>query len=198
VNPLRAYFKLTATLLIGSGVLACTCAAYDVEVGHLWGTLLQVVGYPQRLAREEVIVRAGQVLSVEGSRVTVRDVPAEAMNQRLAWADIRLKDGWVAFQGQTLESVVEEFNRHNERQLVIGDLTTAQLRIGGKFRVTDIDGFVAALAVTHGVRALAAAPADKGPQAIVLLAGAAGAAPQLPLTPAAPASPALLGRPLGQ
>jgi len=122
-----------------------------------------------------VIVTAGHELRVSGSAVTLRDVPAEAMTQRLALAGIRLQDGWVAFQGQTLESVAEEFNRHNTRQLVIGDLTIRQLRIGGKFRVTDVDGFLAALRLTHGVRAVVAPLEGDGSQpqspAIVLLGG---------------------------
>jgi hypothetical protein len=193
VRSLRPQFKLALSLLIGSGVLACTCAAYDVDVGHLWGTLMQVVGVRQRIPRQEVILTAGQELSVAGSTATLRYVPAEAVTQRLAWAGIRLKDGWVAFQGQTLESVIEELNRHNARQLVIGDHTVGRLRIGGKFRVTDVDGFLAALAVTHGVKAAVSPPDSNTPQVIVLTGGGPGSAypdgpgefpprPQLPLT----------------
>jgi len=187
VASLRSLFKLTSTLLIGSGVLACTCAAYDVDVGHLWGTLMQVTGL--RIPRKEVIVSAGQELRVEGGAVTVEDMPAEAVTQRLAWAAVRLQDGWVAFQGQTLESVVQEFNRHNERQLVIGDLTIDQLRIGGKFRVNDIDGFLAALAVTHHVKAAVVPAVEDRPQMIVLTADRSGSA-----HPEGPGAPPELSR----
>jgi hypothetical protein len=37
--------------------------------------------------------------------------------------------------------------------LLIGDPQTGRLQVGGKFRVTDLEGFVAALGVTHGVKA---------------------------------------------
>jgi transmembrane sensor len=94
----------------------------------------------------------------------------------LAWAEIRLKDGWLAFRGQTLESVVAEFNRYNARQLVIGDRATGQLRVGGKFRVNDLDGFVAALAVTHGVKAVVSPASGKVPEVILLTGGSAGSA----------------------
>jgi hypothetical protein len=176
VTSLRPLFKLTSTLLIGSGVLACTCAAYDVDVGHLWGTLMQVTGLRHGISRPEVIVSAGQALRVEAGAVIVEDMPAEAVTQRLAWAGVRLQDGWVAFQGQTLESVVQEFNRHNERQLVIGDLAIGQLRIGGKFRVSDIDGFLAALALTHHVKAAVAPAVEDRPQLIILTADRSGSA----------------------
>jgi len=176
VKSLRSLFKLASTVLIGSGVLACTCAAYDVDVRHLWGTVMRLTGLRQPLAREEVIVTAGQELRVEGSSVTLQQMPAEAVTRRLGWADIRLQDGWVAFQGQTLESVVEELNHHNARQLVIGDRKIARLRIGGKFRVSDIDGFIAALAVTHHVKAATLPSVGGEPQVILLGAGAAGSA----------------------
>jgi ferric-dicitrate binding protein FerR (iron transport regulator) len=39
--------------------------------------------------------------------------------------------------GSRLADVVEEFNRHNERQLVIGDSSLAQMRISGVYASTD-------------------------------------------------------------
>jgi hypothetical protein len=163
-------------VLIGAGLLVCTCAAYDVDVGHFWGTLMQAVGLRQKAPPREIIVEAGQGLTVEGRRLTLTAVPPEMMAQRLAWAGIRLKDGWVAFQGQTLESVVDELNRHNACRLEIGDVAIGQLRMGGKFRVTDIDGFLAALAVTHGVKAVRIPPRDDTPEVIVLVRDGPGSA----------------------
>lgn len=155
--------------------MACTCAAYDVDVGHFWGTLLRVVGVERQFPAREVDVGPGQELTVTGQTFTLRDMPPDAMAERLAWAGNRLPEGWVAFQGQTLESVVDEFNRHNTQQLVIGDVAIRQLRIGGKFRVTDIDGFLDALAVTHSVKALRPRPGGN-PQSIVLVRSASGSA----------------------
>jgi ferric-dicitrate binding protein FerR (iron transport regulator) len=175
VRPLRSHFKLGLSLLIGSGVLACTCAAYDVDVGHVWGTFLGAVGLRNTSAdAKETIVEAGQELSVDGDTRALKPVPPEAVAQRLAWAEIHLKDGWLSFRGQTLESVVAEFNQRNERQLIIGDAATGRLRVGGKFHVTDIDGFVGALALTHGVRAVVYPPQGKRAEVIVLTGGEAG------------------------
>ena len=153
----RAHFKLAAILLICGGAVACTCGALDVDFGHLVRGLLRVVGVrsaeqSSQLVRE-IIVSAGSELTIAGGTQTITQVSPDELVKRLAWAGMYQKDGWLAFRGQSLESVVAEFNRHNRRKLRIGDPKTAQLQVGGKFRVTDLDGFVAALGLTHGVRA---------------------------------------------
>lgn len=179
VKVLRSHFKLGVSLLICSGVLACTCAAYEFDVGHVWRALRRAVGFgPASIeaASKETMVAAGSELSFDGRRVTVRKLTPDAMEQRLAWTRIHLKDGWIAFRGETLETVAAEFNLHNGRQLVMGDAATGHLRVGGKFRVTDLDGFLSALEVTHGVKAVPAFPGGRKPQVLVLIGGVSGSA----------------------
>jgi len=173
---LRSHYKLGMSAVLCSAVLACTCAAYNVDVGHMWVRLLRAVGFgpaPRDLGAKQTVVAAGNELSVDGRRVTVRKVPPEALVQRLAWAGIHLKDGWIAFRGESLETVAAEFNRYNDRQLVMGDAATGRLRVGGKFRLTDLEGFLAALEVTLGVKAIPAPPNARNPAAIVLIIGGA-------------------------
>jgi len=170
MEVLRSRFKLRMSLLTCGVVLACTCAAYDVNVRHMWGALLQVTG------TKDTIVAAGNELSVDGRRMTVTKVPPDVLAQRLAWARIHLQSGWIAFQGETLETVAVEFNRHNGRQLVMGDAATAHLRVGGKFHLTDLDGFLAALEVTHGVKAIPAPPNGREPPVLVLIGGESASA----------------------
>jgi hypothetical protein len=165
------------SLLTCSAVLACTCAAYDVDVRHVWSRLLRSVGFgpaPRDLVSKQTVVEAGNELSVDGRSVTVTKVPPDALVQRLAWARIHRKNGWIAFQGETLETVAAEFNRSNGRQLVVGDVATGHVRVGGKFRVTDLDGFLAALALTHGVKAISSPPIGRKPAVIVLIGGGSG------------------------
>lgn len=45
--------------------------------------------------------------------------------------------GSLVLAGSRLADVVEEFNRHNERQLVIGDSSLADMRISGVYASTD-------------------------------------------------------------
>jgi ferric-dicitrate binding protein FerR (iron transport regulator) len=103
-------------------------------------------------------------------------VPPEVLSQRLAWARIHQRNGWIAFRGETLETVAAEFNRYNGRQLVMGDAATGHLLVGGKFRLTDVDGFLAALEVTHGVKAVVSPPGGRQPAVIVLIGGVSGSA----------------------
>jgi hypothetical protein len=67
--------------------------------------------------------------------------------------------------------VAAEFNRHNRRQLRIGDPRTAALLVGGQFRVNDLEGFVAALGMTHGVRATLAGSGNQFGDVITLSGG---------------------------
>jgi hypothetical protein len=142
---------------MGGGAIACTCGALDVGFSQMVRGLLRIAGI-QGVQQthplvKEIIISAGNELTVNGGRQTISPVEPAELVKRLAWAGMYQKDGWLAFRGQSLESVVAELNRHNRRKLRIGDPQTARLRVGGKFRVTDLDGFVAALGLTHGVRA---------------------------------------------
>jgi transmembrane sensor len=58
----------------------------------------------------------------------------------------------VTFAGETLAEAVAEFNRYNSRKLVIADRSISFISIGGQFRVSDVQSFVAALRPL-GVRA---------------------------------------------
>src|SRR5260370_31810700 len=95
MKVLRSRFKLGVSLLICSAVLACTCAAYDVDVRHMWGTLLRAAGFgltPKSPVTRETIVTAGNELSVDGRKVTVTKVSPDAMAQRSAWTPIHQND----------------------------------------------------------------------------------------------------------
>jgi transmembrane sensor len=48
---------------------------------------------------------------------------------------------------------VAEFNRYNQKQLVIADPSIAEIRIGGNLRATNVDAFVRVLEEGFPVRA---------------------------------------------
>jgi hypothetical protein len=171
VRRLRANLKVGLTLLICGGAIACTCGAFDIDIGGLFHRLLRAVGIEIPERRSETIVDAGSQLSVAGSKVTVMPLTPDEVARRLSWAGIYQKDGWLAFRGEPLSKVVIELNRHNKRQLKIGDPQTGRLQVGGKFRVTDVDGFVAALGITHGVKATHSGPPGREDDVIVLTGG---------------------------
>ena len=158
VNTRRTHFKPGLILLLSGGMaVACACAALNADFRQVVHGLLRVV--PSNGPRHspaggrEIIVAAGHELTIDGATRTLTPVAPDEVDKRLAWAGMVEQDGWLNFRGQALEFVAAEFNRHNQRKLRIGDPPTGRLRVGGKFRVNDLDGFVAALGVTHGIRA---------------------------------------------
>lgn len=87
--------------------------------------------------------------AVDPTRLPViTTVNAATLQQALAWQAVRLE-----FSELPLTEVVAEFNLRNTQQLVIGDVETGKLRLGGTFRTDNIEGFVRLLAASFGVKA---------------------------------------------
>jgi transmembrane sensor len=98
-------------------------------------------GRTVELARnEEATARAGAIVSAAHT-------PTET-EQRLAW-----RDGRLVFDRMTLAEAAAEFNRYNERQLVIADPVIGRTVIGGSFAPTNVDGFVRLLEEGFALRA---------------------------------------------
>lgn len=96
----------------------------------------------------KTMLAAGETAFIEETQaIEVQKVAEADVERKLSWTEGRL---W--FERQTLKDVVAEFNRYNRRQMVIGDPTLEDLRIGGGFEATDPESFIAALEPTLGVR----------------------------------------------
>lgn len=92
------------------------------------------------------VVGAGRVALSAASEVQLKDVDVDEMARRLAW-----QHGMLGFNGQPLAEVAAEFNRYNERKLVIASAAVANLRIGGYFRATNLEAFVAVIEERFGI-----------------------------------------------
>jgi transmembrane sensor len=68
--------------------------------------------------------------------------PAE-ISRMLAWQDELLRLG-----GATLAEIAGSFERRTGRRVLLADPALAGLRLGGRFRADDIDGFASLLATT--------------------------------------------------
>ncbi|HEX6703372.1 MAG TPA: FecR domain-containing protein [Albitalea sp.] len=84
---------------------------------------------------------------VAANHVVRRAQTAAQVGDELSW-----RIGQVVFDHMTLEDAARVFNRSNVRQLVIADAETARIRIGGRFEVTNVDGFARLLQVGFGVQ----------------------------------------------
>ncbi len=105
-------------------------------------------------------VSAGEAATVRRKSVSVRSLPREDITRKLAWTA-----GHLAFQGETLEDAVEEFNRYNQRQIAIADPSIRNIRVGGRVVTTDPDSFTALLRHSFGLRV------EAGNDTIKLFAG---------------------------
>jgi transmembrane sensor len=82
------------------------------------------------------------------SDTAVERVTPPAMQRALAWQERRLE-----FDSAALVDVVQEFNRYNREQLVIGDAALAARRFSGVFRADSYESLVRLLETDFGVTA---------------------------------------------
>jgi hypothetical protein len=189
VNLRRTRYKTGLLLLIGGGggAIACACAALKVDFRQVVHGLLQVAGVRAGHASpqhpREIIIGAGNELTIVGGVQRITPIAPDEVVRRLAWAGMYDNGGWLNFRGQSLEVVVAEFNRHNQRKLRVADPQTGNLLVGGSFRDDDLDGFVAALALTHGVRATRPGTNGAFGDEIVLDGGHSAGSAAVPGTP---------------
>lgn len=69
------------------------------------------------------------------------------IDRRLAW-----RDGEIVLDGDTLEEAVAEFNRYNQRQIVIEDPVLSSEVFVGRFRTNEPEAFARAVSVTTNAR----------------------------------------------
>jgi transmembrane sensor len=92
-----------------------------------------------------VLVSAGQQLVITRSRI---QAPTEAnVSNVTAWTQRQL-----AFDAVALSEVAAEFNRYNERQLIVRDAEAVSFRISGVFSSSNPEGLIRFLRDRPGVR----------------------------------------------
>jgi transmembrane sensor len=86
------------------------------------------------------LIRDHQWARISPDGMRLRILNEAETHRRLEWTR-----GNLIFAGETLADAVDEFNRYNIRKLVIADRTISVISIGGNFRASDLQSFVAAL-----------------------------------------------------
>lgn len=85
-------------------------------------------------------IDAGSEARASGTTVDVRRLSAPRIQELLSW-----RTGQLVFHDTALPDAVAEFNRYSERKMLIASASLADIRIGGSFRATDIEGFLSLL-----------------------------------------------------
>jgi transmembrane sensor len=88
----------------------------------------------------ETTVGALEMAIVEPHFQSVRKLEKSAVEARLAW-----QRGMLIFQGESLEQVIAEVGRYTNTTFVLADESLRDVRVGGYFRVGDVDGVLLAL-----------------------------------------------------
>lgn len=92
---------------------------------------------PAVVARSELV--AGQRFEAAAASPVALITPA-AVSNTLAW-----REGAIVFDGEPLVQAIAELNRYTDTRLVVADVSIHHLRVGGRFRTGDVDGFLEAL-----------------------------------------------------
>ncbi|TQM03695.1 FecR family protein [Pseudoxanthomonas sp. 3HH-4] len=93
-------------------------------------------------AAPPIQLRAGdKALVPRRAEALVQKVDESEVNRELAW-----RDGMIAFSGETMDEVAQEFARYSAIRIRIADTEAAELRVVGLFSATDPIGFSRAAA----------------------------------------------------
>lgn len=96
--------------------------------------------------RQLAVLEAGHTASFSDRIDSLVTVPEDELVRRLSW-----KQGMLVFSGDRLDTVVAEVSRYTTRTIEFSDPTVRELRIGGQFRVGEIDALFEALQMSFGV-----------------------------------------------
>jgi transmembrane sensor len=90
-------------------------------------------------------VPAGSIAVTQANATLVTEETPTTVQAELAW-----RDGQLIFRNDTLAEAAAEFNRYNDRKLVVTG-KAAQLKIGGSFKASNVDGFSRLLRDAYGL-----------------------------------------------
>lgn len=94
-----------------------------------------------------ILLESGQIAEYDKTVELLEDIDAQELSRQLFW-----KKGMLAFEGQSLEEVVDEFSRYTTISIKIVSDDIREIRVGGYFRSDDLNGMLAALESNFGIR----------------------------------------------
>lgn len=91
----------------------------------------------EREATRDILVAAGSLARARTEATIVQQKPTPQLEEALSW-----RFGYVVFHETPLAEAVAEFNRYNNRRIIIEDPALASIPVSGNFRATNVDAFV--------------------------------------------------------
>lgn len=117
----------------------------SLEVTVLEGSVAVAAG------QGEHALRPNQQLSVAGAQVASHELTPISARNVIAW-----RDGRLNFESERLDVAVARFAHYHGRRIQL-DPSLAALEIGGRFRLDDLDGFLAGIEISLPVQTARAA-----------------------------------------
>lgn len=114
---------------------------------------------PERLG----FLEHGQSATLGNTISQLHTLAQKELDQQLSW-----RDGFLTFSGEPLKDVVREINRYTPVTIEIADPALEALKVGGRFRVNDLDAMLEVLETSFNIRV-----SRIGDQRILLRAAAA-------------------------
>ena len=134
---------------------------------------LDIPAQPRESALKQFSEQSGLQLLFSSEEAAMREAapavmglrtPRQALDHLLAGTDLKYeyvnartvaikqkrvstRDGYVVFDDAELGDVVEEFNRNNQRKIVIADPSLAKIHLGGNLRASNTEAFLALLQI---------------------------------------------------
>ncbi|NVE00168.1 FecR domain-containing protein [Massilia sp. BJB1822] len=97
---------------------------------------------------KEVVLSGNGTAALDKGGIAQSQVSPEQMRGRLGW-----REGRLILDQMPLAQAAAEFNRYNNRKIVIADPEVAAIKVGGSFSPTNVDGFTHLLELGFGLRA---------------------------------------------
>ena len=101
----------------------------------------RIIAADKELSNQSVAAN-GNVAIYADDQTSINTQPVDEITRRLSW-----QDGMLEFRGESLEYVVHQLSRYTDAQIVIMDEDIKDERLGGYFKIGDIDGLASTLAL---------------------------------------------------
>jgi transmembrane sensor len=101
---------------------------------------VKVENYPSRSGSDAIELEPGGEAFTHENEISVQHVGLTEVERALSW-----HEGYLEFQETPLTEAVAEFNRYSIQRIVIDDPRLNSIRIGGRFRCTDVNAFLTLL-----------------------------------------------------
>jgi len=146
-RPFRVYTGGRVVQAVGTAFNVELAADDGVEVTVTEGTVVvdrfmdeQSASLKTGVQDPPTTVRAGEIAFVNDQHSRIDRLEPQDIEIQLAW-----QRGMIVFQGEPLEDVLAEVGRYTTVDFSVADDAIRSVRVGGYFRVGDVDGLLLAL-----------------------------------------------------